>query len=61
MRRWFHCRMMSGSMALVTQRDQILFGILARVTAELLVVDFKVGHRTAGLTTPTIPPQYSLP
>jgi hypothetical protein len=44
--------------AVKTQRDQIPLLIPTGVAAKLLVVDFKVRHRTAKLTAPAIAPQY---
>jgi hypothetical protein len=37
-----------------TQRDQVLIGIFAGMTAETLMMNFKVGHCSAGLATPSI-------
>lgn len=39
----------------LTKRDQVFFRIVARVTAELLVVDLKVKHCSAALAPPIIP------
>jgi hypothetical protein len=33
---------------------QVFFGVVAGVAAKLFVVDFQVGHRAAGLTSPAI-------
>jgi len=41
--------MMHTRVACVTQRDQVFFRIVARVTSEILVVHLEVGHRTARL------------
>jgi hypothetical protein len=45
---------MGGSVAINAKRDEIAFMITARVAAKLFVVDFKVGHGTAQLTSPAI-------
>ena len=47
---------MNAAMTVVAQRDEIVFRIHTRVAAKFLVVDFKVGHRAAELTTPAVPP-----
>jgi hypothetical protein len=39
-------------MAGVAQRDQVVFVVLTGVTAELLMMDFEVGHRAATLASP---------
>jgi putative ABC transport system permease protein len=41
--------------------DQVLFGVVARVAAELFVVDLKMRHGAAGLTPPAIAAQHLLP
>ncbi|MGA8492031.1 MAG: hypothetical protein WB711_16510 [Terriglobales bacterium] len=41
-------------MACRTKRNQVLLGIVAAVTAKLLVVDFKIGSYAARLTSPAI-------
>jgi hypothetical protein len=46
--------------AAVAKGNKIVVVVRPRVAAELLVMDFKVGHRSAGLTTPAVSPQYSL-
>jgi hypothetical protein len=51
---------MGGSVTIKAKRDQIAFTIPARVAAELFVVDFEVGHRTAQLTSPAISAQHLL-
>jgi hypothetical protein len=38
------------------ERDEIALVARTRVPAELLVVDFEVGHRSAELTPPAIAP-----
>jgi hypothetical protein len=47
-------------MTLRTESDQVLFSVVARLAAKLLVVDFQVQHRAARLTTPPIATQHSL-
>jgi hypothetical protein len=47
------CCSMTGG----TQRDQVVLGILAQLTAELLVMNFKILQIAARLTSPTIPLQ----
>jgi len=51
---------MGRSVTIKAKRDQIAFTIAARVAAELLVVDFKVGHGTTQLTAPAISAQHVL-
>jgi hypothetical protein len=41
--------------------DQGLFGVVARVAAELFVVDLKMRHCAAGLTPPAIAALHLLP
>jgi hypothetical protein len=41
-------------MAVVTQSDQVLFRVLARVAPELLVVNFQVRPFAADLASPAI-------
>jgi hypothetical protein len=43
--------------ALCAQGDQVQLGIVAGLTAKLLVVNFQVRHRAARLTPPAIPTQ----
>ena len=43
------------------QRDQVFLYIAAELTAMLLMMDVKVGTRTAMLAAPTIALQYLLP
>ena len=40
-----------------TQRDQVVLGILAQLTAEFLVMNLKIAQTAARLTSPTIPLQ----
>ena len=47
-------------MATKAERDQIAFIIGTTVAAKQFVVDFKVGHGTAHLTSPAISPQHLL-
>src|ERR1700688_80507 len=51
----------NGSMAGRAEGDQVLFGVVARVAAKLLVVDFQVRHHAARLTPPAIATQDQLP
>jgi hypothetical protein len=56
---------MSSGVTLVTERDQVLLGVVARMAAKLFVANLQVRHRAAGLTPPAIatqdllPPRYS--
>lgn len=43
-------------MAPVAQRDQVFFRVLARVAAELLVVNFQVRPGAADLAAPAVAP-----
>jgi hypothetical protein len=49
---------MRAVVARAAQRNQVLLRIAARVTAELLVMNFKIGHCAAGLASPAVPAQY---
>jgi hypothetical protein len=44
----------SIGMADNTKCNQVLFGVVAGVAAELLVVDLEVGHCAARLASPTV-------
>jgi hypothetical protein len=44
-------------MALITQRDQIVFGIIAQRTARHHVVNLEIAQKTTELTTPSVSPQ----
>jgi len=44
-------------MAFGAKRDQVLFGIISRLTAKLFVVDFEIGQRSAQLATPPVASQ----
>ena len=44
-------------MACGAERDQVLFGVMTRVTAKLFVVDLQVRHRATGLTPPAVTAQ----
>jgi hypothetical protein len=44
-------------MALVAQRDQVSFRVLAGVAAELLVVNFQLRPGAADLASPAVAPQ----
>jgi hypothetical protein len=37
-----------------TKRNEVLLRVLAAVVAEFFMVDFKIGHRAARLTSPAI-------
>ena len=50
-----------GRVAVVAEDDEIVFVVSTGVTAKLLVVDFEVGHGSAELTPPSVPPQHSFP
>jgi hypothetical protein len=52
---------MHFSVALCAQRDEVQLGIIAGLTAKLLVVNFQVRHRPTRLTPPTIATQNALP
>jgi hypothetical protein len=45
---------MSVGVASGAERDEVLFGIIARSTAKLFVVYLQVHHRATQLTTPPI-------
>ena len=40
-----------------TQRDQVVLGVTAQMTAELLVMNLKIAQTAAKLTFPSIPLQ----
>lgn len=46
-------------MTCAAQCYQIFFRIIARMAAEFLVVNLKIGHRTAGLAPPVVTVQHS--
>jgi hypothetical protein len=48
---------MQFSVTSCAQRDQVQLGIVAGLTAKLLVVNFQVCHRATRLTSPAIPTQ----
>jgi len=48
------------AMALVAKRDQVQCRIRATVTAKILMMNFQVGPRAAGLTAPTIASEHLL-
>ena len=52
---------MSGRMASVAQCDEVLFGIVAGVATKFLVMNLKIRHRTARLTSPAVATQDLLP
>ena len=41
----------------VTERDEVRNGIISRMAAKLLVVDFEARHRTTQLTAPPVAAQ----
>ena len=43
-----------------TEGDQVLIRIFSRLTAQFFMVNLKVCHRTAQLTSPAISPEYVL-
>ena len=45
---------MYSGVASGTQRDQVLLGVVARVSAKLIVMNFKIRHRAAGLAPPVV-------
>jgi hypothetical protein len=49
------------SVATCTEGDQVLFGIVAGMTAKFFMVDFQVRHCTARLTAPAVAAQNLLP
>ena len=51
---------MNPLMALPAYGNQVLLGVVAGVAAEPFVMDFEVGHRAAKLTSPAIPPKYTV-
>src|ERR1035441_2916178 len=51
----------SGRMASVAQCDEVLFGIVAGVATKFLVMNLKIRHRTARLTSPAVATQDLLP
>jgi hypothetical protein len=48
-------------MALRAERDQVVFGIKARVASKLFVMNLQVRHSAARLTPPAIATQHLLP
>jgi hypothetical protein len=52
---------MDAGMAPCTDRNQVFFGVVARVATKFFVVDFQVRHCAAGLTSPAIATQDLLP
>ncbi len=46
---------MSAGVTLGTERDEIQFGIFARMAAKLLMVNLQVRHLAARLTPPPVP------
>jgi hypothetical protein len=52
---------MQARMACSAKCDQIFFAIVAGVAAELFVMNFQVGHRSAELASPAIAAQHLVP
>jgi hypothetical protein len=50
-----------GGMTSSAESYQVWFSIIAGTATKSLVMNFEVGHPTAGLASPTIPPQNLLP
>jgi len=48
----------NGCVARRAKRNQVFFGIVAGLTAKLLVMNFKIRHGAAGLASPAIPAEY---
>ena len=46
---------MDSFVTTIAKRNEVLFRVVTRVTAELLVVNLKLLHRSAGLAPPPIP------
>ena len=44
-------------MAIMANRDQVLFCVVAGMTSKLLMMHFEVGHGSAELAAPPIPQQ----
>ena len=55
------CLEVNSGVAARTDSNQVLFGVLARVTSKLLVVDLEVRYCAARLTPPAIATQDPLP
>ena len=53
----FHSNQMYFLMTVRTQRDQVVLGILAQLTAEFPVMNLKIAQTAARLTSPSIPLQ----
>jgi hypothetical protein len=45
---------MHVGMARIAKCDQVFFGVMARMTPKLFVVNFQVRHCATGLTAPTV-------
>jgi len=52
---------MQIGMARSAECDQVFFAIVAGVAAELFVMNFQVGHRSAELASPAVTAQHLLP
>lgn len=46
--------MVNTFMALCAKSNEVVLIVLSRVTAKLFVVNFKICHRSAGLTSPAV-------
>jgi hypothetical protein len=51
----------NGGVARGAECHQVLLGVVARVAAKFLVMDFQVRHRAARLTSPAVAAQDTLP
>src|ERR1017187_9647418 len=57
-----YCHVIVGFVvACGAERDEVFFGIVARLATKLFVMDFQVRHRAARLTSPAIATQHLLP
>jgi hypothetical protein len=52
---------MGSCVASETESNQVLFGIVTRLAAELFVMNFEIRHRATQLTPPAIASQHKLP
>ena len=46
---------MRSCVAVVAERNEVFFGVVAGVAAELLMMNFEVRHCAAVLTSPVVP------
>src|ERR1017187_8356122 len=57
-----YCHVIVGFVvACGAERDEVFFGIVARLATKLFVMDFQVRHRAARLTSPAIATEHLLP